>query len=322
MGWSPLSTETHNTRQYSSRTRSVGGVVLHHAATTNADQVINMEVSGSKQVSSHQVVKNERSAGIVQEQFRAWSLSDAYWDSWALTVECANESSNGWTISDASHEKLAQHVADWARRYGFYPHRNGDPKTWTVIGHREVYSIHGGSYATACPGGMDLDRITRRAQEILGGVLTLSWDAIDNGKDPKGNIFRLGYILGNLGRKFIVGEDGGLFPALRGTILPFSANNKYEDLRPGGARNKDGKGGFSLDLGLRDLVERNENQGDAITRIENAVSKFGAPSEIKVTIGEVEAELIATKVAAKIAAGATKADVSAAVAEEFAKIYR
>lgn len=170
MGWSPLSTEVHNTSQYSSRTRSAAGVVLHHGATPSAQQIIDMEVSGSRQVSSHQVVKDKRNAGIVQEQFRAWSLSDAYWDSWAFTVECANESTNGWTISDESHETLAQLVADWATRYGFWPHRDGAPETWTVIGHREVYSIHGGSYATACPGGMNLDYVTKRAQQIIQGA--------------------------------------------------------------------------------------------------------------------------------------------------------
>jgi hypothetical protein len=169
MGWSPRSTETHNTSQFSARTVPIGGVVLHHGATTSADAIIAMETSGSRQVSSHQVIKDARNAGVVQEQFRAWSLSSSTWDSWALTVECANESTDGWTISAASEETLAQQVADWASRYGFYPQRNGDPSSWTVLGHREVYSIHGASYATACPGGMNLDGITRRAQQILAG---------------------------------------------------------------------------------------------------------------------------------------------------------
>lgn len=169
MVYSPLATETHNTSQYSARTQTITMAVLHHGATTDAQWIIDVETSGSKQVSSHMVVKDFRRAGIVQEQFRAWSLSDALWDSKAMTVECANESTNGWTISAASHESLALLVADWARRYGFWPHREGDPKTWTVIGHREVYTIHGGSYATACPGGMDLNWIAKRAQEILNG---------------------------------------------------------------------------------------------------------------------------------------------------------
>lgn len=182
MGHSPLSTEVHNTSQYSSRSIAPRGVVLHHGATTSAQQIIDMEVTGSRQVSSHQVVKDKRNAGIVQEQFRAWSLSDAYWDSWAFTVECANESTNGWTISDESHETLAQQVADWATRYGFWPHRDGPAETWTVIGHREVYSIHGGSYSTACPGGMNLDFITARAQQILQG---------GSAKTPTGDIMEL-----------------------------------------------------------------------------------------------------------------------------------
>lgn len=169
MGWSPLSTETWNTSQYSARITSPKGVVLHHGATTSADAIISMEVTGSRQVSSHQVVKDKRNAGIVQEQFRAWSLSDAYWDSWAFTVECANESTNGWTISDESHETLAQLVADWAIRYGFWPHREGASNTWTVYGHREIYSIFGASYATACPGGMNLDFVAKRAQQIING---------------------------------------------------------------------------------------------------------------------------------------------------------
>lgn len=171
MGWSPLSTEVHNTSQYSARTQSAKGVVLHHGATTSAQQIIDMEVSGSRQVSSHQVVKDKRNAGVVQEQFRAWSLSSAQWDSWAFTVECANESTNGWTISDESHETLAQLTADWARRYGFWPHRDGDSRYWTVYGHREIYTIHGASYATACPGGMNLDFVAKRAQQILQGDL-------------------------------------------------------------------------------------------------------------------------------------------------------
>jgi hypothetical protein len=178
MVYSKLATETHPTSQKSNRTRPVAGVVLHHAATTNADWVIGVESTGDKQVSSHLVVKDTRRAALVPEEFRAWSLSDAYWDSWALTVECANESTNGWTISDASHESLAQLVADWARRYKFYPHRNGPAETWTVLGHREVYQIHGGSYATACPGGMDLDRIVKRAQQLLTTTAALETELI------------------------------------------------------------------------------------------------------------------------------------------------
>jgi hypothetical protein len=146
------------------------GVVLHHAATTNIDQVISMETTGSRVVSSNRVVKDKQCVKIANDpEYRAWSLSDAYWDSVLSSVECANESTSGWTISAASHETLAQQVAWWAQRDGFRPHREGNPRTWTVLGHREIYSIYGDSYATACPGGMNLDWIAVRAREILAG---------------------------------------------------------------------------------------------------------------------------------------------------------
>lgn len=170
MGHTPLSTETHRTTQKSARVASPVMAILHHAATTNADVVINMMVRKTRKVSAHAVVKDDRIAGVVEEEYRAWSLSSSLYDSKAFTVECANQSSAGWTISDASHEALARLVADWGRRYGFTPHRDGNPKNWTVIGHREVYTIHGQSYATACPGAMNLDYIAKRARELMGGA--------------------------------------------------------------------------------------------------------------------------------------------------------
>lgn len=152
------------------------GVVLHHAAMLSLDGLRRLAM-GAKQVSATAICKDENFERMMDDGWRAWSLSDAYWDSALRSVETCNESTDGWTISDASHWALARGVAYWASVDGFYPHRSGDPKTWTVIGHREVYTIHGGSYATACPGGMDLDLVVRRAQQILvaaaGGDVTL-----------------------------------------------------------------------------------------------------------------------------------------------------
>lgn len=173
--FSPLSTSIRPTGQQSPRSAPANMAILHHGATTSLEAIIRM-AQGAKQVSMHQGVKDGARVAVVDETQRAWSLSDAYWDSRAFTTECANESTSGWAISGPSHESLAQLVADWSRRYGWWPHRDGDPRTWTVIGHREVYTIHGGSYATACPGGMNLDWITVRAQQIRRG---------DTGNTPK-----------------------------------------------------------------------------------------------------------------------------------------
>jgi hypothetical protein len=122
---------------------------------------------GGKQVSATAIVKDRISKRLMSDGFRAWSLSSAWGDSSFRSVETCNQSTDGWTVSDESHWELAYLVAFWALEDGFWPHRDGDPKTWTVLGHREMYTIWDVSYGTACPGGMDLNLVTRRAQGIL-----------------------------------------------------------------------------------------------------------------------------------------------------------
>src|SRR5262245_54096609 len=141
MGYSPLSTRIDGTTDCSLRKTAANMIVLHHGATTSLEAIVSLMQPGGRQVSAHLAVKDDERVGTVVEGMRAWSLSDPYWDSRAFTVECANESTDGWTISAASHESLAQLCADWARRYGFKINRSGDPKTWTLLGHREVYTI-------------------------------------------------------------------------------------------------------------------------------------------------------------------------------------
>lgn len=152
------------------------GVCLHHAATESLSALRRLAM-GAKEVSATAIVKDGAAELLMADGFRAWSLADAWGDSAFRSVECANESSNGWTISDASHWTLARLVAYWAERDGFWPHRDGDPKTWTVIGHREFNTIYGGSYPTACPGAMDLGLVTRRAQGLLNGSKPAGGDA-------------------------------------------------------------------------------------------------------------------------------------------------
>ena len=164
-------TAVHNTPNKSPRQNVPRkGVVLHHAAMTSLDGLRRLAM-GAKQVSATAICKdNHIELLIPDDYYRPWSLSSGYWDSALRSVETANESTDGWTISDASHWSLARAVAYWAEKDGFYPHRNGAAETWTVIGHREVYQIHDASYATACPGGLDLNLVTRRAQQLLAGT--------------------------------------------------------------------------------------------------------------------------------------------------------
>lgn len=163
-------TSTYNTPNKSPRQNVARrGVVLHHAAMTSLPALHRLAM-GAKQVSATALCKDDLLEHLIpDDRFRAWSLSSAYWDSALRSVETCNQSTDGWTVSEASHRSLARAVAYWSETEGWWPHREGKPETWTVLGHREVYTIHGASYATACPGGMDLDKVTRYAQEIRRG---------------------------------------------------------------------------------------------------------------------------------------------------------
>lgn len=168
MAFSSVATRTSgNGGQFSSRGLAVDHFVVHHAATSSLSQVLGMMSSGSRQVSSNYVVKDGDVVGVVPEERRSWSLSSSTWDGRSITVETCNSvtgDASGWPISEESYRSLAKLIADCATRYGFPINRD------RVIGHREVYTRHGASYPTACPGGIDLDRLVRMAQEEQSGA--------------------------------------------------------------------------------------------------------------------------------------------------------
>lgn len=169
MTFSTLTTSTSgNAGQYSSRGRKIRGWILHHAATTSRSGVLSMMSTGSRQVSANYVVDGPHIVGVVPEEYRAWTSSSSTGDGENLTVEIVNDrvgaTDSTWTISDASYASIAALVADTATRYGFSIDRNN------IIGHREVLGRYGQGYATACPSGVDLDRICRDAAAIRQGT--------------------------------------------------------------------------------------------------------------------------------------------------------
>lgn len=172
MTYSGLARRTYSTSQKSSRQGAkIDMVICHHAATTNAEQVISMEVSGSREVSSNYVITNTGEiVGIVEEESRAWtsgSSSDggkgAAFDRRAITFECADErNGDPWPISGASQEAIVNLLVDVHQRYGIPLDRDH------VVGHRELYTRWGASYATSCPGGMNVDDLVNRARARVG----------------------------------------------------------------------------------------------------------------------------------------------------------
>lgn len=148
---------------------AIDHIILHHCATNNVAWVLDAMTSGSKQVSANYVVSNEGKAfGVVDEQDRAWTSGSstdggkgAAWDRRSITFEIENQTlAPDWFVSDAAHETVARICADVSRRYGFPLNRD------TVLGHRDLWTRFRASYATACPGGLDIDRIIRRANQL------------------------------------------------------------------------------------------------------------------------------------------------------------
>lgn len=161
MARTPFATEIHDTPQKSTRIPGQGQptfIVIHHAATESFSAVVQMEMGG-KQVSSTVVIKDGQVASMFDETYRAWSLSSQYWDSVSLSSETCNSggAAQGWPISEASYTTLSKVVAEWCVRWGIPCDREH------IMGHREVYTRYGASYATACPGGINLDRVVALA---------------------------------------------------------------------------------------------------------------------------------------------------------------
>lgn len=156
-----------NAGQYSSRGgRKIDRFLVHHAATSNLDVVLSMMRTGSREVSSNYVISNTGEIiSVVPEEYRAWTSASPAWDGRAITVEVINsKTGDPWPISAKAQEALSRLIADVATRYKFTPKRDG--RNSTVIGHRELYTWFGESYATACPGGINLAAVTNRAAEL------------------------------------------------------------------------------------------------------------------------------------------------------------
>lgn len=161
-----VSTSANQTWQCSDRVRDVDMVIFHHAAMTDLGGLVNL-MHGAREVSAHFAIKDDQIISTVAPEKAAWSLANRYWDSRAITAEACNSAvgdDSGWPLSDRTHISLAR-VALWAHyEYGVPLDRDH------IIGHREAAAM-GGSYSTACPGGMDLDLIVSLANQMKNGSI-------------------------------------------------------------------------------------------------------------------------------------------------------
>ena len=73
----------------------------------------------------------------------------------SIGIEHLNETgAPTWTIAEDTYKRSAELIADICKRYGIPCDRSH------IIKHSEVYS-------TACPGGIDIDKLVRMANDFL-----------------------------------------------------------------------------------------------------------------------------------------------------------
>ncbi|KRN75694.1 BlyA [Weissella kandleri] len=150
------------------RTRAVDFVVIHHNATTSKEADIGTWVVGSgAYTSAHYEIANNEIIGTLGENYVAYhaggtggsdvpTISDI--NNRSIGLEFLNSTgAPDWEVSDETLRSGAKLLADICERYGL-------PIDRSVIKlHREIT-------ATACPGGLDIDKLIQYAREEAGVI--------------------------------------------------------------------------------------------------------------------------------------------------------
>lgn len=146
---SKLATYKNLTNKHSSRNgKKITKICIHHmAAVWTAKQAADYFASTKRLASANYCVGYEGSiAQNVDEAYRAWTTSNYWVDSQAVTVEVSNIKRGGnWPISNASLEALINLVVDIAERNDIYPVTYTGDKRGTLQKHQWYAK-------TNCPG--------------------------------------------------------------------------------------------------------------------------------------------------------------------------
>lgn len=149
----------------SPRTARIELFIIHHyAGFTPPDQAFaRFMTANDRDVCPTWQVNADGSVFECMDPDRRRPWTSGAVDNRAVTVETQNVTGPpGWLCSDASHEAIAALVAFAHARWGIPLDRAH------VIGHREAP----GAYATACPGGINLDWIVNRAIQLTTTTTT------------------------------------------------------------------------------------------------------------------------------------------------------
>lgn len=142
-----------NTMNSSAERSKIDRIVVHHNATTNKDVAMNTWLQGgAANTSAHYEITPTEIIGCVGEEQTAWHSGDWNMNLRSIGLEHLNATgAPNWTVSDATLDKSAHLIADICQRYGF------EPNATTIIPHSSVS-------ATACPGGLDINKLIEKAR--------------------------------------------------------------------------------------------------------------------------------------------------------------
>ena len=146
---SSLATYRKFTNKHSSRNGAkITKICIHHmAAVWSARQAADYFYNTKRNASANYCIGNDGSiAQGVDEAYRAWTTSNYWVDSQAVTIEVSNSMRGGrWPVSNAALNSLINLVYDIAKRNNIYPVTYTGDKSGTLQKH-EWYA------ATNCPG--------------------------------------------------------------------------------------------------------------------------------------------------------------------------
>ncbi|HFI0306318.1 TPA: N-acetylmuramoyl-L-alanine amidase [Streptococcus suis] len=167
--YSSLTTHFNPNVMYSNLSKGVTGysrmkidrIVIHHNATTNKNVAMQTwyESSGNWTSAHYEIADNEI-WGCVGEQYSAFHSGDATMNRRSIGIEHLNATgAPNWTISETTYKSSAKLIADICKRY------NIPIDAKHIIPHKQVS-------ATECPGGIDMNKLIKMAQDLSKGVTT------------------------------------------------------------------------------------------------------------------------------------------------------
>lgn len=169
---SPVTEDVGDGGKSKPRTRKIIGYGWHHTAGNTYEGNKAVMRGNAREVSCNTLISRRNIGRVTLFNRRAYTTADSL-DDWSLTSEVVNDiGAPAWDFNDETYASCAL-MAAYAfieygvplRRAGFY----GDAGHWT---HGGAYKAWGVSYATACPGSLDVDRILREATAIVVFYIT------------------------------------------------------------------------------------------------------------------------------------------------------